>query len=179
MLLLFDIDGTLLRGAADAHARALRRALHEIYGVSDNDGGPEALPRVTAAGRTDIEIARETLLLCGCSATAIDDGLQLLREVCVREYARCAPADLSHCVVAGMRDLLGELSLDPVIKLALLSGNLEPIARSKLRRAGIGHYFSSGQGRSAQTPRIAPSCPRSPAGEPRVAAIPNRDRALW
>ncbi len=146
MLALFDIDGTLLAGASAAHGRALRRALHEVYDVGDRDDDPSALPRVQAAGRTDLEIARETLLLCGRSARVIDDGLADLREVCVREYARCAPEDLSDCVVAGMQELLTEISQIGRIKLALLSGNLEPIARSKLTRAGIGHHFPFGQG---------------------------------
>jgi phosphoglycolate phosphatase-like HAD superfamily hydrolase len=146
MLALFDIDGTLLAGALAAHAQALRRALHEVYGVGDREGDPSALPRVPAAGRTDLEIARETLLLCGRSARVIDDGLADLREICVREYARCAPQDLSDCVVAGMGELLAEISQIDRIKLALLSGNLEPIARSKLTRAGIGHHFPCGQG---------------------------------
>lgn len=146
MLLLFDIDGTLLRGAADAHALALRRALHEVYDVGDRSGRADALPEVPAAGRTDLEIAREMLLLCGRSALRIDEGLEELRESCVRHYARCAPEDLSHCVIEGMHELLAWLSACVEVKLALLTGNLEPIARAKLARAGLGHYFAAGEG---------------------------------
>ena len=146
MLLLFDIDGTLLRGAAESHARALRRALHEVYDVGDRAGEPEALPQVAAAGRTDLEIAREMLLLCGRSARRIDEGLERLREACVRHYALCGPEDLRHCVIEGMHELLAWLSTIADVKLALLTGNLEPIARAKLARAGLGHYFAAGQG---------------------------------
>jgi phosphoglycolate phosphatase len=46
--------------------------------------------------------------------------------------------------------------------LALVTGNLEPIARMKLRAAGIGHHFAKGQGGfgsdaedRAELPRIA------------------------
>ena len=53
-LLLFDIDGTLVWRATDAHARALHEALREVHGVD-----PARLDaRITFAGRTDGEIAR-------------------------------------------------------------------------------------------------------------------------
>jgi len=146
LLVLFDIDGTLLRGAAREHALALRVALHEVYGVGDPGGAEEGLPRVQAAGRTDIEIARETMLLCGRSAKAFDDGREQLAEVCVREYARLAPDDLSDRVVPGVAQLLGELERGEGVRLALVTGNLEAVARLKLSRAGIGRHFERGQG---------------------------------
>ncbi len=146
MLLLFDIDGTILRGAAEAHARALYVALHEVYGFGGPDGDPDAMPRVSAAGRTDIEIAREIALLCGCSAKAFDDGRERLMETCVREYARLVPDDLSGRVVAGMAELLAELADTVSLRLALVTGNLEGVARLKLARAGVGRFFASGQG---------------------------------
>jgi phosphoglycolate phosphatase-like HAD superfamily hydrolase len=145
VLLLFDIDGTLLQRAADAHARALRVALHAVYGVGSAQGAPTDLPRVQAAGRTDMEIARETLLLCGRSAAAFEDGRDELAEVCVREYA-LLDGDLSSHVVAGMAELLHELASAGKVRLSLVTGNLEGIARLKLRRAGIGVYFQAGQG---------------------------------
>ena len=58
MLLLFDIDGTLVSGATEAHAEALREALHEVHGVTPGPG-PDA---DRARGRTDGEIARALLL---------------------------------------------------------------------------------------------------------------------
>jgi phosphoglycolate phosphatase len=146
MLLLFDIDGTLLRGATEAHARAVYLALHEVYGLGDSDGDPAALPSVQAAGRTDIEIAREIALLCGCSAKAFDDGRGDFMKVCVREYARSVPDDLSDHVVSGMARFLAELAATPGALVALVTGNLEGVARLKLARAGIGGFFARGQG---------------------------------
>lgn len=177
MLMLFDIDGTLLRKAADAHAEALRRALHDVYGVGDRSGSSSALPVVAAAGRTDIEIAREILLLSGRSAHRIDEGLTALREACVRHYSLCAPADLSHCVIEGMHELLRWLSASGSVKLALLTGNLEPIARAKLARAGLGHYFRAGQGAfgsDSEDRTELPAIARAHAGEAGVP-YPRRD----
>jgi phosphoglycolate phosphatase-like HAD superfamily hydrolase len=42
---------------------------------------------------------------------------------------------------------LAELAAAPdVYRLALVTGNLEPVARRKLASAGIGHWFAPGQG---------------------------------
>ncbi|MDQ6774892.1 MAG: haloacid dehalogenase-like hydrolase [Actinomycetota bacterium] len=143
LLLLFDIDGTLVTGATEAHREALHAALREAHGVE----APEALrPSVHPAGRTDGEIARLMLLQAGISAREIDDGADAVREACCREYAHLCPPDLSHTVLPGIPELLDSLSTDGRFALALLTGNFEPIARLKLARAGIGKDFPSGQG---------------------------------
>jgi phosphoglycolate phosphatase len=143
MLLLFDIDGTLLAGATEAHRKALHAALREVHGVEVSE---PALPRMAMAGRTDGEIARMLLLLAGVSSKQIDDGADAVREVCCREYASRCPNDLAHRVIPGVRELLLSLFSDDGVRLALLTGNFEPVARIKLKRAGIGMYFHTGQG---------------------------------
>ena len=46
-----------------------------------------------------------------------------------------------------MVELLTELSARPdEFRLSLVTGNLEPIARLKLERAGVGRFFAAGQG---------------------------------
>ena len=62
------------------------------------------------------------------------------------EYGVRCPADLSDRVVPGMRDLLEYLSTRNGVLLSLVTGNLEPIARLKLARAGLGDFFPRGQG---------------------------------
>ena len=143
MLLLFDIDGTLLAGATAAHRDALDAALREVHGVE----APNTLrPSVQPAGRTDGEIARMMLLIAGVSAQRIDERAGDLREVCCREYARRCPVDLSHTVLPGVPELLAWLATAGDARLALVTGNFEPIARLKLARAGIGDHFAAGQG---------------------------------
>jgi phosphoglycolate phosphatase len=142
VLLLFDIDGTLVLGATDAHRDALHAALREVHGIE-----PRSTRRVIApAGRTDAEIARALLLDAGVSAERIDDRAADVREACCRIYAQLSTEDLSHTVLPGIRELLESLSQRDDVKLGLLTGNYEPIARLKLRRAGIGRFFPSGQG---------------------------------
>jgi phosphoglycolate phosphatase len=146
MLLLFDIDGTILRNASAEHALAMRVALRSVYGIDEAAGDSRALSRIQAAGRTDLEIAREIALLCGCSARAFDDGREDLMEECAREYAQLVPDDLSDRVVSGMAELLAELAETEGVLPALVTGNLQAIARLKLARAGVGKFFAPGQG---------------------------------
>jgi len=149
VLLLFDIDGTLLGRASAAHSDALRQALSTVHGL----GSAElAAPVVTPAGRTDGEIARLILLHAGVPAQRIDERAGDVREECAAAYTRLCPADLSFAVLPGIAELLEWLS-GPARRqdraeliLGLLTGNYEPVARLKLARAGIGKHFRTGQG---------------------------------
>ena len=142
MLLLFDIDGTLLSGATEVHRRALEAAILEVHGVDTH----RHRDRVAPAGRTDGEIARLTLLGAGVSALRIDERSDEVRDACCRIYAGICPRDLSGHVVPGIADLLPRLAGRGGVTLGLLTGNFEPVARLKLARAGIGRWFPSGIG---------------------------------
>jgi phosphoglycolate phosphatase-like HAD superfamily hydrolase len=165
VLLLFDIDGTLLAGATEAHRAALHEALRAVHGIEvDVNRRP-----VTPAGRTDREITRAILLDAGISAKLIDDGADAVQEQSCWAYARLCPDDLSHTVLAGIPELLSTLSQRDDRKLGLVTGNYEAIARLKLRRAGIGHWFDAGIGAfgsDAEDRTELPAIARYRAGDP-------------
>jgi phosphoglycolate phosphatase-like HAD superfamily hydrolase len=164
MLLLFDIDGTLVRGASAAHATALCQALKNVHGV-DVEGIRVA---GSAAGRTDGEIARLYLLDAGVSAERIDERAADVREECCRLYAGLCPADLSSMVVAGMPELLEAIDSREDLRLSLVTGNFEPVARLKLKAAGLGHWFPRGQGgfgSDSEDRTMLPPIARRRAGE--------------
>jgi phosphoglycolate phosphatase len=139
VLLLFDIDGTLLLRASKSHGQALRQALREVHGVED-------LPRVEVAGRTDPEIVRAMLLKLGIGADRIDARMGDVRQATIAAYARLCEPDLSDRVAPGMRALVAALAARDGVRLSLVTGNLEPVARLKLARAGLGRFFPRGQG---------------------------------
>jgi phosphoglycolate phosphatase len=139
-LLLWDIDGTLLLKASLEHAEAIHAAIERVYGVAIPEG------RVEAAGRTDFAIARSILTLAGVSAERVDERLGDLRAAAVEEYAHRVPADLSDRVAPHVPEVFGGSAERDEILPLLVTGNLEPIARLKLRAAGIGHHFADGQG---------------------------------
>lgn len=141
-LLLFDIDGTLLSGATRAHAAALRRALAGVHHIDAAAAGI----RISAAGRTDGEIARSILLDAGVSAERIDERADDVRAETCRIFAETCDDDLSPFLIEGVDQLLAWLAGTDGVRLALVTGNYESVARLKLKRAGIGRWFEPGQG---------------------------------
>jgi phosphoglycolate phosphatase len=139
VLLLFDIDGTLLLTAAGEHREALHDGVREVYGVDVPDG------HVATAGRTDRAIARSILELAGLDAARIDQDADAWCAAACRVYARRCPDDLRRTVAPGAVAALEELRAAGH-ELSLVTGNLEPIARLKLERAGLGSFFPVGQG---------------------------------
>jgi phosphoglycolate phosphatase-like HAD superfamily hydrolase len=109
--------------------------------------GPLDERRVEAAGRTDMAIARDLLLAAGVEAEAIDERAVEVAARAVAAFEDLCPPDLSARVAPGVPELLDALAARPdVYRLSLVTGNLEPVARLKLDRAGIGHRFPAGQG---------------------------------
>jgi phosphoglycolate phosphatase len=164
MLLLFDIDGTLVKGASREHAAALRKALENVHGV-DLD---EVQTGITVAGRTDGEIARMLLIEAGVSAERIDARAEDVQDECCRLYASLCPADLSATVVKGIPSLLETLATRDDVQLSLVTGNFQPIARIKLKAAGVGHWFTAGQGgfgSDSEDRTMLPPIARRRAGE--------------
>ena len=164
MLLLFDIDGTLLINAADAHAAAIHEALRVVHGVTE----PQRR-RMEVAGRTDADIARNLLVHAGISARDIDERADDVRIAACEAYARLCPPDLSERVAPGMDELVARLAERDDALLALVTGNYEPIARMKLRAAGIGHHFARGQGgfgSDNEDRAMLPQIARRRAGDP-------------
>jgi len=162
LLLLWDIDGTLLQRASIEHARALHRALGEVHGV-------EELHRheVEVAGRTDGAIARDLLLATGMEPHAIDAGIAAVRDATAAAFRELCPGDLSHKLTPGVAQVLERLD-GRAFRHSLLTGNFEPVARLKLERARIGGFFAAGQGAfgsDAEEREQLPAIARERAGD--------------
>jgi phosphoglycolate phosphatase-like HAD superfamily hydrolase len=163
VLLLFDIDGTLLEGTRQAVGAAMLAALRDVHGI---DVGT-IRTRIDTEGRTDGEIARAILLGAGVASDRIDALADRVRDSCYQTAARLLPDDLSAAVLPGVRELLDWLTGHEGLKLGLLTGNYESIARLKLTRAGIGGAFAAGQGAfgsDAEDRALLPGIARRRAG---------------
>jgi phosphoglycolate phosphatase len=142
-LILFDIDGTLIR-TGGAGVRAMTRAFSETCGISD------ALKRVEVAGRTDRLIMTDALALSGRPLD--DDLLHRFRELyCrfLREELLATPQyEFTDGGVKGelpgVRPLLDALSQRDDIDLALLTGNFRSSAEIKLSHYDLWRYFPWG-----------------------------------
>jgi phosphoglycolate phosphatase-like HAD superfamily hydrolase len=135
-VLLFDIDATLLK-TGHAGLRALDRVFEELYEVSGATEG------IRPAGKTDPLIIRE--LLAG-NIPHLDPVVEMPRvaELYVEYLGQEMEVSTGFQVMPGVPELLEALSQKPRIVLGLATGNLEEGAHIKLRRAGLGSYFSFG-----------------------------------
>ena len=144
MLLLFDIDGTLIRASPRAHQRAMLAAVQEVYGVAL---GPDEDPigQVVPNGKTDRQIVREMLEPRGVSADEVTAGFGEFERIACEHHS----ASRDEVLVGEERErtaaVLQSLT-DAGHTLVLLTGNLEPIARHKMDLAGLGDFFARGQG---------------------------------
>jgi len=142
VLALLDIDGTLLLGRPLAHTAALASAASELFGVPATEDDVVA---IRPAGRTDREIARLVLRRHGVPDDRITAGLPGWIARACELYPTLQPLHPPPVVAPGAAEALEALRGDGVT-LALLTGNLEPIAHAKMAAAGLGGWFPRGRG---------------------------------
>lgn len=129
-LVLFDIDGTILRSDG-AGKRAIHRALLEVFGGT----GPEDY---RFDGKTDKQIVRELMREEGHEDDAIDAAMQRLLDLYVGYLDEELAVSTGRAyALPGVTQLLDALEARREIILGLLTGNLERGARAKLAAVGI------------------------------------------
>jgi phosphoglycolate phosphatase-like HAD superfamily hydrolase len=131
-LVLFDIDGTLLRGAGSHHKEALLEGVRRVTGLSASFEG------IDTAGKLDMDLIAALLK----SAGAAGDVCEIARE-CQRAYLENCPHDLGPFVCKGARDLLTGLA-ERGAAMALVTGNLSAIGWRKMELAGLREFFRCG-----------------------------------
>ncbi|WP_217913590.1 HAD family hydrolase [Miltoncostaea marina] len=142
MLALIDIDGTLLLGAPAAHTAALATAMADVWDVAATPGDVTA---IRPAGRTDREIARLVLRAHGVADERISDRMATWIARAVELHADLEREAPPPAVAPGAAEGLA-LMREAGVALALLTGNLEPIARAKMAAAGLAGWFPPGGG---------------------------------
>ena len=148
-LLLFDIDGTLLRGGPAK--KAFESAMESVFGTAGPIAGHDF------SGKTDPQIARELLGAVGLSDGEIDDGLPALWE----DYLARLEVDLPRkpmTVLPGIPELLAHLEQLEGVAIGLLTGNIIEGARLKLGSAGLmGHFPVGGYGSDSEVREDLPA----------------------
>ncbi len=135
-LVLFDIDGTLVRRAGPAHGQALEDAVRLETGVR------VSIASIPVYGMLDGDIITQMMREAGCSSRAIRTALPAVMARAQRLYHRRCP-DLRQRVCPGVRPLLQRLGRRQAT-LGLVTGNLSAIAWRKMRQAGLDHHFHLG-----------------------------------
>jgi phosphoglycolate phosphatase-like HAD superfamily hydrolase len=134
-LILFDVDGTLLGSGDPTHGTAVTMACQNLFNV------PGDRRLVDLAGRTDRYILLNLLQAHGLTPDEIEPRLPEAIAYMCDYVARELPASLAERVLPGVSALLDELG-ERDLALGLVTGNPLPIARSKLRSAGIWEPFA-------------------------------------
>jgi phosphoglycolate phosphatase-like HAD superfamily hydrolase len=143
-LILFDIDGTLVRRAGPHHREALVEAIRAVTGL---DTTTEGIP---VHGMLDPDILRLMMRTAGWDDGRIDSVMPRV-IVSAQDIYRDSVPDLRDKICPGAGELLAELQHRGAI-LALVTGNLTRIGWRKLERAGLRDYFRFGAfGEMAQT----------------------------
>jgi phosphoglycolate phosphatase len=129
-LVLFDIDGTLLRSDG-AGKRAIHHALLDVFGAT----GPADYH---FDGKTDKQIVRELMRLEGHGDEHIDASMTRLLDLYVGYLREELAVSTGRArTLPGVRELLDALDARRDVILGLLTGNLEQGARAKLDAVGI------------------------------------------
>lgn len=144
LLALFDLDGTLFLTHDPLSGRALRATLEEVYGIEVAANAPD---NVEHRGLSAQRIARNLLRAAGLSDADIDDRLPSWCSRYAERYLRLlAASDTSDWEARpGAAEGLARLEAGGV-RLALVTGNPEPVARARLERLRLAGFFPAGQG---------------------------------
>jgi phosphoglycolate phosphatase-like HAD superfamily hydrolase len=129
-LVLFDIDGTLLR-TDGAGRRSMERALLAVFGTTGS-------PDYRYDGKTDRQITREQMRAAGFTDATIDARMDDVFDFYIAQLTHeleTNPAQAER--LAGVPLLLETLRAHDGVTLGLLTGNIEPGAQRKLAAVDI------------------------------------------
>jgi len=135
-LVLFDIDGTLLR-VGKINRQSLIDALTAVYGTEGSARSHNF------SGKMDSVIIYEVLKHAGLDEEHIEKRFDEVKRTYIelfRKQSRREDIEL----LKGVPPLLEELSRQNDVMLGLLTGNFEGSGRHKLRLPAIDHYFPFG-----------------------------------
>ncbi len=135
-LVLFDIDGTLIGGENKSHKFSFSYAFKKVYGIDTN------IDIIDHPGKTDQQIIIEVLKKKNLDEKQIKSKITECMKIMV-DYFNKFINNENIFLLDGVQELLDELNKNGFI-MGLVTGNLEDIARSKLKKVDINQYFKAG-----------------------------------
>ena len=135
-LVLFDIDGTLVNCGPQVRP-LFASALEEVFGTAGDVDG------YNFAGRTDPRIVIDLMTAAGVSPREALAGLPKVRDLDLERLERSLERE-GMTLLPAVEELLGRLAARDDVLLALLTGNWERGARTKLSRFDLNRFFPFG-----------------------------------
>lgn len=135
-IILWDIDGTLLHSRRHgAFKEYMAPAMLRVFGTTGR------LDEMVVSGMTDLQIFTEALRDEGFTAEQIRGCLPELTSLFLEGMERMADEGELFQALPGARAALEAVGREPRYLNTLLTGNVEPAARLKLRLVGLEHFF--------------------------------------
>ena len=135
-LVLFDIDGTLVRRAGPHHRDALVHGIRRVTGLETTTDG------IPVQGMLDPDIVAAMMRQAGARRALVREAMPEIVRAAERYYVRVCPVlEGKHC--PGVEPALERLARCGTL-LGLVTGNLTRIGWRKLERAGLRGYFRFG-----------------------------------
>ncbi len=164
-LLLFDIDGTLLRCGRQVRV-LFAEALREVFGIEGD------LDAYEFSGKTDPRIVRDLMVGAGVPLETVRSLLPRMRDAYLsRLESRLGEVE----IIPGVAEVLAALAGRADVAVGLVTGNWERGAGAKLERAGLrgrfafGAFGDDGEDRACLPP-LALARARAATGYPFVPA---------
>lgn len=136
-ILLWDLDGTLVRGQRYGVFKDYTiPMLERVFGTAGSLGG------MMVSGMTDLQIVEEALRPVGITRDQIMARKEELLECYIGEMKRATGngAQLIEAMPGG-REVLQTVSEHPRYLSGLLTGNIKPAAYLKLELTGLSEFF--------------------------------------
>jgi len=135
-LVSFDIDNTLVQSSA-GHMESLILAIKGIYGLATS------IDVINHHGMTDQEIIIKILAKHDVDYKIVRSKLKSCLNYMQVHYAQIVQSE-NIVILEGVFELLTKLDQNGFL-LGLVTGNLETIARAKLKKIGINDFFKFGE----------------------------------
>jgi phosphoglycolate phosphatase len=136
-VLLWDIDGTLIRSArTGAFKEYTIPMLEEVFGTCGR------LAEMKVSGMTDLQIVAEALEPEGFTHEHIRERIDHLRERYMEEMHKATGNGVEFFeLLPGVREVLQAVADHPRYYSALMTGNIEPAAYLKMELMGLSEFF--------------------------------------
>ena len=135
-IILWDIDGTLVRTRRRGVFRDYTApVLLRVFGTAGR------LEELSVSGMTDLQIIAEALRDEGYTAEQVRGRAAEVVPLYLEELERLTGAEDIYYALPGAREALEASERAPRYLNSLLTGNVEPAARLKLRLVGLEGFF--------------------------------------
>lgn len=137
-ILLWDIDGTLIRSARPGGYKEYTiPVLEELFGTAGQ------LADMHVSGMTDMQIFIEALANHGITHDHVRERIHVLGERLTAEARKVTGNGVAFFeLLPGVRETLEALDRHPRYRSALLTGNVESMAYLKMELVGLEQFFT-------------------------------------